>query len=317
MESLVPTIETLVLELTNQTDINSVYYIQTDKISSLKVPFIRKILKQNRKLKFPIKYFELGGHGNPLLHKKIGKILRLIKNFNINFSILTNGLNLREITSFLEDELIEGIDFGVYLSSVDEVKNDYLMGVKGVFKKTLESLEYLSSRDLVYDIVSEINSFNYKEITDLIFLTKFYRCRMLIPVELFPQQKVNSKFLLNDRMKLHVLKTINKLEKSGEPIKRTIQFLTPTNNCTYLRLKRIFVDSRGKLSFCHFLSRVFDTTMINLKDINLEKAIEINNKTIKRFVNIKGKKLVKWKLPRKTSSPCSYCVYTKGSRLKW
>lgn len=309
-------IDVIVIELTNRNDLDSIYFLKRDKVETLNFSLLKKIVKGNEKLGSPIKFFELGVIGNPLLHKNIQKILKLFHESNLRLNIVTNGLNLKEIIPFFDDSLLQNIHFSVYLDSFKEEKNDNLMRTEKSFKKTIESIEYLQARNLRYDILMKICSQNYNEIEKMLEVAKFYRCNLLVPMEAFPFVK-DKNLLLTDEMKSEAIATIDKLRSFGEPVHKVIQFEKPEANCTYLRKKRLFVNSMGKLAFCHFLSCLRNTEICEIENKSLEKLIESNNKIRDNFVRKKERKLKVWTLPRKTASPCSYCLYHFGVREKW
>jgi len=309
-------IEVVVIELTNKCDLNCVFCPVNEKINEINLALLKKFLKDNNNFENPIKTFELGWNGNPLLHKRIEKILELIQYYQINLNIVTNGYNLKDIIAFFEDELLKNIHFTIFLDSSNEEKNDYLMGTKKAFKRTIESVEYLLARNLRYDFLMRINSKNYDEIESVLEIAKFYHSNLLIPVETFPFME-DKNFLLADDMKSKVIATIDRLRNMGEPIHKVIQFEQPFGNCTYLRNKRLFINSNGKLSFCHFLSILKNTEMPEIKNKSTEELINFNNNLRNTFVSKKNEKLKKWNLPKKTASPCSYCLCHFGVNEKW
>jgi len=309
-------IEVVVIELKNKCDLNCAFCPNKRKKDEINFTLLKKILKNNSEFEEPIKVFEVGWNGNPLLYKKIEKILELFRYYQLNLNIVTNGFNLKDIIAFFEDELLNNAHFTIFFDSSDEEKNDNLMGIKGTFKKTIESLEYLQTRGLQYDILMRVNSMNYNEIEQMLEIAKFYRCSLLVPTETFPFVQDEGLFL-KDEMKSQVIATIDKLRSFGEPIHKVIQFEQPFGNCTYLRKKRLFINSRGKLAFCHFISCLKNTEIAYIKNKNLPELIQINNKLRDNFVRKKEKELKNWKYPRKTASPCSYCLNCFGVKEKW
>jgi MoaA/NifB/PqqE/SkfB family radical SAM enzyme len=309
-------IEVCVIELTNKCDLNCVFCTRPRKNDSIDIKLLKKLLKENNRLINPIKNFELGWNGNPLLNRRIEEILKMFQLYQLNLNIVTNGFNLKDTISFFEDDLLKNVHFTIFFDSANEEKNDFLMGTKKAFKKTIESIEYLLERNLKYDFLMRVNSKNYDEIKDVLEIAKFYHSNLLIPMEIFPFTNKKN-LLLTDEMKSKVIETIDKLKSIGEPIHKNIQFEQPFGNCTYLRNKRLFVNSKGELSFCHFISILKNAKMSDNKNEKIEKLISINNEARDIFVANKSKELIKWKLPRKNASPCSYCLYHFGVRENW
>jgi MoaA/NifB/PqqE/SkfB family radical SAM enzyme len=308
-------IEVIVLSLTDKNDLNGLISPKNKNNAEISFKMLQRILKENEKLDRHIQKFELGGLGNPLLHKKIDKTLELFKKFNLSLNIITNGLNLKDIIACFDNALLDGTRFSVYLDSFDEEKNDRLNEKKS-FKRTIESLEYLEARELKYNIQMRLCSQNYKEIENMLEVAKFYKCGFLILTEIFPMVQ-NRNLLLLDEMKLQAINLIDELKISGEPVIKAIHFERPEANCTYLRKRRLFINSKGNLAFCHFLSWLTNTEICDTENENLEKLIEMNNKIRDNFMKRKQKEIITWELPRKTASPCSYCLHYFGVNKKW
>lgn len=309
-------IEVMVIELTNKCDLECIFCPKPQKEYSLKYKLLKKIINENKKLENPIRIFELGGMGNPLLHKNIKNILGLFKKNDFTINVVTNGFYLKDIIAYFDDSILQNAHFSVYLDSPYEEKNDYLMGKKA-FKKTIESLEYLIDRGFGHDVRMRITPINYNEIENMIELCNYYKCTSLIPIEVFPFGKANNKNILDDEKKKIVINTIEKLMKFGLPIYKCIHFENPSGNCTYLRLKRLFINSKGMMSFCHFLSSLPNTQILDADNKNFIKMIKKSNNLYSKFAIKKEKKLKSWKIPRTTASPCSYCLNNFGVRLSW
>lgn len=309
-------IEVIVLGLTYKNDLNNLIFQKIKRQHELDSSLVRKLLKENEKLERPIRNFEFGWEGNPLLHKKIEKILELFKQYSLKLNIVTSGFNLKDIIAFFDDDILANIHFTIFFDSPYEEKNDSLMGQRKTFKKTIESMEYLQNKRLKYDILMRICSQNYNEIESMMEVLKFYRGGLLIPVEVFPFVK-DKESLLSDEMKIQAISTIDKLRNSGQPVHKTIQFEKPEGNCTYLRKKRLFINSKEKLAFCHFLACLENTDICDMKNKNLAELIEINNEIMDDFARKKQIKLTTWELPRKYASPCSYCLQCSGGKEKW
>jgi MoaA/NifB/PqqE/SkfB family radical SAM enzyme len=307
-------IEVMVIELTNKCDLDCIFCPSVQKERSLKYKLLKKIINENKKLEHPIRILELSGMGNPLLHKNIKGILELFKENDFTVSIVTNGFYLKDIIAYFDDTILQNVHFSIYLDSPDEEKNDYLMGKKA-FKRTIESLEYLTDRRLRHDIRMRVTPTNYNEIENMIELCNYYKCTALIPIDIFPLGKANSKDILDDEKKKIVINTIENLMKFGLPIYKCIHFENPSGNCTYLRLKRLFINSKGIMSFCHFLSSLPNTEISSVDNKNFIKIIKKSNNLYSNFAIKKEKKMKSWKLPRMTSSPCSYCLNNFGVKL--
>jgi MoaA/NifB/PqqE/SkfB family radical SAM enzyme len=309
-------IDVVVIELTTKCDLNCMFCSINRKNDSIDSKLLMKLLEENYRLGNSIDVFELGWGGNPLLHKNIKKIIGLFNKYNLRINIVTNGFNLVNILKKFEGNLLDGIHFTIFLDSSNEKRNDLLMGKKNAFKKTLNAIDYLKSRNLSYDILMRLTSKNYGDIESMVNLCKMDGCGLLIPIEIFPPIE-DRKLLLNDGMKLEAMNTIDNLRNNGQPVHKVIHFEIPSGNCTYLRYKRLFINSRGNLGFCHFLTHLIKNEMTDCRKYNFSQLLQINDSVRKRFVGKKEQQMENWKYPRKTASPCSYCMQQLGVKYKW
>lgn len=299
-------IDVAVVELTNRCDLNCGFCPKKTEDSrdgsDLDIELFRRLVNENDGLENSIRVFELGELGNPLLYGDIEEVLSLLHQHKRGINIVTNGLNLARRIAYFDDALLKEVHFSVYLDSPFEEKNDRLMGVRGVFNKTLDSLEYLSSKGLGYDVLMRINSLNYTEMLPMLSLCKHYRCNLLIPMEVLPIGQNNS-LLLDPDQKSEAANNINVLVNSRQPVNKTIHFeLNSSGLCTYLRKLRLFVNSHGKIGFCHFLSSLKTNEIMDLGDKSLAESIEFNNRLRDEFVQNTRKD------KEECSSPCVHCL---------
>ncbi len=274
------------------------------KFGELDFGLLKKIFDDNDKMKNPIKIWELGWNGDPLLHSKISDIIEEMISRGYSINIVTNGYKFIEKINKIEKH-INKLNFSIFLDSYDDVENDFLMA-PGVFRDTIRAFDYLKSRNVGFSVLMRINSYNYNKIPGMMNFLKNYGAT-LVPFESFGGK-------MTDYQKLEAIKAINNYNRRD--LHKTITFENPAGNCTYLRNLRIFINSDGYMSFCHFIS-FLDTEMVNLMNHSLEEAIKINESIRNEFVDEKMKKLPLWIKPRRVSSPCSFCYKTFGGRGMW
>jgi len=307
-------INTITVELTNKCDLNCKFCPEM-KESSLKFSTFKHIVKESQKVDPPIKHFEFGYTGSPMLYKRFEDVLKLLQKNKLGANIVTNGFNLKWNLGFLDDKLMKNISFCIYLESPDEAKCDLLTGVKKYYQKTIEAIEYMLARKIPYNMYMRMTSFNYQEIEKMLEILKYYYGGALFPIEMFPY--TDESLLLTDAMKKEVINQIVTLQNLGEPIRRNVQFSEVQGNCTYQRMERFFINSNGKVGFCHFLTPLLNTNLFDVKNISLSKLIEKNNKMRVKYLNKKEKELNIWKKPRQNVSPCSYCLHNFGLKKNW
>jgi MoaA/NifB/PqqE/SkfB family radical SAM enzyme len=308
-------INTITVELTNKCDLNCKFCIPDRKEKSLKFSTFKHIVKESQKVNPPIKSFEFGFAGSPFLYKRFHDALKLLQKNKLGLNIVTNGFNLKWNLGFIDDDLMKNVGFCIYLESPDEAKCDSLTGVKKYYQKTIEAIEYMNARRIPYNIFMRMTPFNYQEIENMLELLKFYSGGLLFPIETFPY--TDEDLVLTDEMKKQVTDQITTLQNYGEPIRRNVQFSEVEGNCTYQRMERFFINSEGKVGFCHFLTPLNKTELFDVKNLNLSKLIEANNKIRVKYLERKSEDLKTWERPRQTVSPCSYCLYHFGLKKNW
>lgn len=245
---------------------------------------IKRIVEENKRLKCPVSNFELGsGIADPMSHSRIQDIVNLIGSPNI----LTFAKDLPK-----EALTMKQARFSLFTDD-DE---------------PYEAYGLLSSNGIAFDILALIDRNNCSNIDSMRKAAK--DAENFIPVERFPFDSEP----MDDDMKKAVLKYID-----DHKIFKNIQYSAsrPNNTCAYLRKQRLFIDSEGKLSFCHFLSPMENTCIVEVKDMPLIEMIHRNNRVMQGFMNNKKKLFSSWKQPRETASPCSYCLHAFRLDKKW
>jgi len=299
-------IGTMCFELTTKCDIDC-KYCPRGKKEELDYTLIKRLLDENFSLQKPIRSFELGWDmGNPLLHSKIKDIMELFSSFDCNVNILTNGKNF---VNNIKNLNISNANVTLFLDHTEKETNDIFMG-KGVYDGTTKALKWLNKHKIKTYVYMRMGRHNFDQIKDMkTFCDK--NDATFIPTEIYPLGSARESMLMTDNMKQ---KAICDIENLG--LKKSIHFSEPSGNCTYLRKLRLFVDSSGFMSFCHFLN-LSNARIINANHMSLLELIQKNNKVRMGFVKNKNKKISSWQKPRMTASPCSYCLYAFGLNKKW
>ncbi|MFP4403923.1 MAG: radical SAM protein [Candidatus Woesearchaeota archaeon] len=310
-------IDTMVLEITNKCNLNCIYCPRIYKSSELDIGFIKKIIKENYNLKNPIKFFELGWDmGNPLIHPNIKEILKIFLEKECNVNILTNGKNFFYYLkkSKIENIILNSKKFSLTFFLDHPVKdlNDFLMS-KNCYNESIKVFEFLKNNNIKFNIYMRISKYNFNQIKKMQELVKKFDSN-LTPIELYPIGKMDEDMIINDKQKKVVLDDIKRYN-----LNLSIHFnkAFSENNCTYQRKKRLCINARKELSFCHFLTSIDLTKIKNIDNISLLELIQINNQIREGFLKNKNRNFKNWQKPRETSSPCSYCLSAFGINKQW
>jgi len=239
--------------------------------------------------------------GNPLLREDIAEILEYSSRFFIT-TVYDNGSMATKRV-----EALRYADFvAISLDSLDARKNDYIRGVDGAWKNSMQAIETLHSEGIRVSVTPTISQFNLYEIVEF---TKYFLKRD-IPLwyclysydcsddscQLFKIGRKNDEFLITDREAMvKVCDALIDLKRKNSNILMTNSILEAVKTL-YLTGKRTWkcralqnffmVDHLGRVAGCHLhkpVASVFDL----LKAWNSHKFVAL----------------------RETYSKCAQCTY--------
>jgi len=133
--------------------------------------------------------------GEPILRKDWIQIATKIRSLGMNISILSNGLAIDETRVALFKKLhIYAV--AISLDGATPETHDGIRGVKGSFKKCLETLELLYKNDLPVTVITTVHKGNFEElpkIKDLILhKTRAWQIQIAVPIGRFPKEMMVS-----------------------------------------------------------------------------------------------------------------------------
>lgn len=204
--------------------------------------------------------------GNPLLREDIGEILDYASRFFIT-TVYDNGSLAAE-----KIDALRTVDFvAISLDSLDSRKNDYLKGVKGSWKKAMQTIEKLHANGIRVGVSPIISQFNLYEMVDFTnyFLEKgipVWYCLYSYdpsndPNQLFKIGRKNDEFLITDnRAMVELCDTLMDIERKNSNVLITTKTLEAVKNL-YLNGNRIWkcralknffiIDHLGRVAGCH------------------------------------------------------------------
>ena len=186
--------------------------------------------------------------GEPCLHPRFKELIKLLVEYNMRFSFVSNG-RFWEKYKFC-------LDYKKHLSSIafsldgDKEMHDSFRG-KGAFDKVIEALTFFHDK-VETSIHMEVNNRNYKEITNVIEIIKRFKG---LKGAIFPILFVN-KLILSDKQ---VFEIENMLEKNKYFINklpnREVSFgifrpSSKINPCEYLTRRQITINPHGEAILC-------------------------------------------------------------------
>ncbi len=140
--------------------------------------------------------------GEPFLRKDIPEIVDLFTKNGFDVRLQTAGLITKK-ESLQQCINNKARDISVSLDSLNEEKQDYINGVPGSWKRTIETIAAISQifpkKNSLCGIGCVLSSYNYKEIPDLLeFVTKIGWYLSLVPVHISSNKNQQYFFRGND-----------------------------------------------------------------------------------------------------------------------
>ncbi|MEM3696646.1 MAG: radical SAM protein [Candidatus Bathyarchaeia archaeon] len=230
--------------------------------------------------------------GNPLLREDIGEILDYASRFFIT-TVYDNGSVAAE-----KIDALRSVDFvAISLDSLDSRKNDYVKGVKGSWKKAMQTIEKLHENGIRVGVSPTISQFNLYEMVDFTnyFLEKG------IPVwyclysydssndlgQLFKIGRKNDEFLITDnKAMVELCDALMDMERKNSNVLITTKTLKAVKNLYWngnrtwkcRALQNFFIiDHIGRVAGCHLnkpVASIFDLPKVwNSEEFNVLRNI--------------------------------------------
>jgi MoaA/NifB/PqqE/SkfB family radical SAM enzyme len=204
--------------------------------------------------------------GNPLLREDIDEIIEYASRSFITTVYDNGSMAAQKIDALRKADFV-----AISIDSLDPAKNDYIKGVKGAWKKAMQSVEKLHEEGIPVSVSPTISQFNLYEIADF---TKFF-LEKGIPLwyclysydsseelgQLFRIGKKNDEFLITDKeAMIKFCDVLSEVRRKNGNILMTNKILEAIRNF-YLEGKRAWkcralqnffmVDHLGRVAGCH------------------------------------------------------------------
>ena len=223
--------------------------------------------------------------GDPFIFKD--EILELFKYCKESVPMVfahTHATNLDEYCINQLKELDIHLNIPVY--SYDEKIHDYIVNVKGNYKKLISVLKMLLGKEINFEAILYISEFNISNVKRTVDFFKNLGCKVVIQKFIYPVYeglgKTNKRFLRFFNDKKFNFPQINK---------NTFLINKKGNICLS---KKVAINSKGDIIPCHIASNEITG---NIKEVSLNKVIR------------KGKMDSYWNLSKEKLMTCNQCEY--------
>jgi len=203
--------------------------------------------------------------GNPLLREDIGEIIEYASRFFITTVYDNGSMAIKKV-----EELRKADFVAISLDSLDPDRNDYVRGIKGAWRSTMEAVKKLREEGISVSVSPTISQFNLHEIIDFTnyFLNRgipiwycLYSYDVCDQSQLFKIGKKSDEFAITDKQAMADLcDSLKEMKRKNSNVLMTDQMLEAIKNL-YLTgnrtwkcraLRNFFViDHLGKVAGCH------------------------------------------------------------------
>ncbi|MEN2985316.1 MAG: radical SAM protein [Thermodesulfovibrionaceae bacterium] len=151
--------------------------------------------------------------GEVLIDEEVWKVIYYLLENNVSLSIFTNGVALTEQTIRKFQEL------NIYiLLSVDGAKKQTYELIRGKnnWEKLILNMKRLKESEVSFSTVMAINSFNYKEVEDYIWLSQEFGAKNACFIPVMLTGRANKQIVIDSKIVFEVLKTIDKVAEDSK-----------------------------------------------------------------------------------------------------
>jgi radical SAM protein with 4Fe4S-binding SPASM domain len=133
--------------------------------------------------------------GEPFLRNDWYDVAKAIKRNRMKLTIVSNGLQIKDKISKLKQLNVDCVSLS--LDGASPQIHDYIRGVKGAFKKVLNSIRLLQKESIPISLITTVSKINLKELSrirDLLLNRNIaWQIQMAIPIGRFPRELVISR----------------------------------------------------------------------------------------------------------------------------
>lgn len=310
----------LIIELTNRCnlDCSHCFSERHNDDGFMDIEILRKVLEQSQD--HGVKHISFTG-GEPTLHPEFSKILELIDNSGLTYSLVTNGQNFKNIYNILLTfrQNLKSLTFS--LDGASAAIHDQLRG-HGAFKRLMKAVSICAVKDIPFTFNMVVTAYNSSELNDAVDLayrlgSKGIRFCCIIPT---PQAVLYGLVPGPDEQK--------NIENYIQRLKNTVPFpvyLSPgfyTKNlfpCDSLQEEECNIDWKGRLSICCHLSGYDfskNESAWDLNNMTFAQALGVLQSVTKAFRNKKTQHHGQARFTDTDYFPCWYC-YNFFGKMQW
>ncbi len=286
-------------------------------VRCLEADLIESIVDQALELYGPIVASLTGGE--PLLHPEFERIVRVVGERGVPYRFVTNGWHLRRIVSVLDRFPPQSVRLS--LSGADEAVHDAERG-RGSFRRVLQSVAILTSRRIPTYLSIVVDRRDRHQLRQAADLAESLGCIGISFI--LPQPTPGSAARDSDLPPGEWMPVRLEVEAlAAEPRRSIVQmdYGAPFDGveaaCQTFELKRIYIDSHGRLCTCCQLSYYGFNEAEVVADLHTTRLAEAHTRYIARLATLQAAQRPDPTDPKLTDPfPCLRCAEACG-KLRW
>ena len=254
--------------------------------------------------------------GEPTLHSKFSEIMKMLTENHLKYTMVTNGWNFSDFYQSIKPYLtnIKRLDFS--LDGATEDMHD-LNRTKGSYRRVLQAISICRYKGIPFGIRTTITKRNIHQLEEIAFLAAKVGAEELTFNPVQPTSRIAAlKLLLHPDDLTKITDEVLRLQKIFKiKITRSTGYFDSDflALCYPLTMKELFINSKGKISFCcqltDYESAQNDTDIIgNLDEIDLYEAHQRMVDAVAQYEKEKIQRFADGKFSNLDYYPCWYCL---------
>jgi len=254
--------------------------------------------------------------GEPTLHPRFAEILNILAERGRKFSLVSNGWNFADFYRMLSPHLNHLVRIDFSLDGATETVHD-TMRRNGSFRRLLQAVSICRATGIPFGLRTVITKRNVRELEQVALLAARLGAEETAFVPILPTPRAAAGGLLLEPEDMKGI--VPEVQRLRSVLRIRITLTTgcpdadPLLPCPTLARNALFVNAKGKLTFCchltGFVGADNDTEVIgDLHDISLGEARRRMAEGVAEFKKEKARRMSEGRFGPLDYFPCWYCL---------
>jgi len=276
-------------------------------IQDLPIPVFETCLREGKKLNFNT--IMLVG-GEPILHSQFKRIIELIREYNYQFHIISNGWLYKEYWEALEENKRNLTSISLSLDGTTAKVHDAIREKKGSFERLTQAMNFYKQRGIDLGIKFLLSKRNYHQLEEIIKFCQKSKVKQLTFIVEIPAAHSD----LSKEERIDAIRKILFLEKKFSKFLKiqmaasffqNMEYRTGIHFCSVLDGQRVFIDFTGGMLLCPDIYSKCEQKPL-IQETGFEKSYLITLETINELKKRRLHDLLNNSIEAKTTL-CDYC----------